>query len=156
MDLVIKYLNKNKIKHSVITSLIIICTIKDKKFILRKTPYLEYNISVRRKNKKAKLLDSKENVLTFIDSINEIFFHNKKGIIMNIDKLIERLEKEKSKGVNSILVSNDTFSVSKQIIKIEINKDNHKYANLIINDIYINEAIRIIKKYKNGNERITI
>ncbi|WP_288550279.1 hypothetical protein [uncultured Brachyspira sp.] len=75
---------------------------------------------------------------------------------MNIDKLIERLEKEKSEGVNSILVSNDTFSVSKQIIKIEINKDNHKYANLIINDIYINEAIRIIKKYKNGNERITI
>ncbi|WP_288550280.1 hypothetical protein [uncultured Brachyspira sp.] len=74
MDLVIKYLNKNKIKHRVITSLIIICTIKDKKFILRKTPYLEYNISVRRKNKKAKLLDSKENVLTFIDSINEMFF----------------------------------------------------------------------------------
>ncbi|PCG20834.1 hypothetical protein [Brachyspira sp. G79] len=75
---------------------------------------------------------------------------------MNITKLIDTLQSYKNKGCNSVLISNDHFTFNKYVQKIEIDKNNSKQINLIIDEIFICDAIKTAKIYKDHDEIITI
>lgn len=75
---------------------------------------------------------------------------------MNITKLIDTLQSYKNKGCNSVLISNDHFFSNKYVQKIEIDKNNSKQINLIIDEIFICDAIKTAKIYKDNNKTITI
>ena len=75
---------------------------------------------------------------------------------MKIAKLIDTLQSYKNKVCDNVLISNDNFSINQVIKRIEIDKNNSKQINLIIDNICIHDAIKVIKKYKNTNETIKI
>ena len=75
---------------------------------------------------------------------------------MNITKLIDSLQSYKNKGCNRVLISNDHFTLNQYIKKIELDKNNSKQINFIIDEIFICDAIKTAKMYKNNNETITI
>ena len=54
---------------------------------------------------------------------------------MNITKLIDSLQSYKNKGCNRVLISNDHFSLNQYIKKIELDKNNSKQINLIIDEV---------------------
>ncbi|MEI0493756.1 hypothetical protein R4J17_15065 [Brachyspira intermedia] len=71
---------------------------------------------------------------------------------MNITKLIDTLQSYKNKGCDRVLISNDHFSLNQYIKKIELDKNNSKQINLIIDEVYICDAIKTAKIYKNYND----
>ncbi|WP_157148660.1 hypothetical protein [Brachyspira pilosicoli] len=71
---------------------------------------------------------------------------------MNITKLIDTLQSYKNKGCNRVLISNDHFSSSQYVQKIELDENNSKQINLIIDEVYICDAIKTAKIYKNYND----
>ena len=75
---------------------------------------------------------------------------------MKIAKLIDTLQSYKNKVCDNVLISNDNFSINQVIKRIEIDKSNSKQINLIIDNICICDALKVIKKYKNTNETIKI
>lgn len=76
---------------------------------------------------------------------------------MNITKLIDTLQSYKNKGCNRVLISNDHFTLNQYIQKIELDKNNSKQINFIIDEVFICDAIKTAKIYKNYNDKtITI
>ncbi|SUW05075.1 hypothetical protein [Brachyspira pilosicoli] len=75
---------------------------------------------------------------------------------MNIKKLIDSLQVYRNQGSDTVVVHNDNFSCNHYIKNIEIDKDNPKQINLIIGNIFICDALKFAKKYKNKNEIIRI
>ncbi|AEM22168.1 hypothetical protein Bint_1549 [Brachyspira intermedia PWS/A] len=75
---------------------------------------------------------------------------------MNITKLIDSLQSYKNKGCNRVLISNDHFTLNQYIKKIELDKNNSKQINFIIDEVFICDAINIAKIHKDNNETITI
>ncbi|MBW5410960.1 hypothetical protein E6A50_11340, partial [Brachyspira hampsonii] len=67
---------------------------------------------------------------------------------MNITKLIDTLQSYKNKGCNRVLISNNNFSSNQYIKKIELDTNNSEQINLIIDDVYIRDAIKTAKLYK--------
>ena len=75
---------------------------------------------------------------------------------MNITKLIDSLQSYKNKGCNRVLISNDHFTLNQYIKKIELDKNNSKQINFIIDEVYICDAIKTAKIYKDNDETIKI
>lgn len=75
---------------------------------------------------------------------------------MNITKLIDTLQSYKNKGCNSVLISNNNFSLNQYIKKIELDTNNSEQINLIIDEVYICDAIKTAKLYKDNDEIIKI
>ncbi|ASJ21556.1 MULTISPECIES: hypothetical protein [Brachyspira] len=75
---------------------------------------------------------------------------------MNITKLIDTLQSYKNKGCNRVLISNNNFSSNQYIKKIELDTNNSEQINLIIDDVYIRDAIKTAKLYKDNDEIIKI
>ena len=75
---------------------------------------------------------------------------------MNITKLIDTLQSYKNKGCNRVLISNNNFSLNQYIKKIELDTNNSEQINLIIDEVYICDAIKTAKIHKDNNETITI
>ena len=71
---------------------------------------------------------------------------------MNITNLIDTLQSYNKKGCNSILISNNNFSLNKYIQRVEADKNNSKQINLIIDEVFICDAIKTAKIYKNYND----
>ncbi|SUW04328.1 hypothetical protein [Brachyspira pilosicoli] len=71
---------------------------------------------------------------------------------MNITNLIDTLQSYKKKGCKSILISNNNFSLNKYIQRVEADKNNSKQINLIIDEVFICDAIKTAKIYKNYND----
>ncbi|PPS21089.1 hypothetical protein [Brachyspira murdochii] len=75
---------------------------------------------------------------------------------MNITKLIDTLQSYKNKGCNRVLISNNNFSLNQYIKKIELDTNNSEQINLIIDEVYICDAIKTAKLYKDNDEIIKI
>ncbi|WP_304331645.1 hypothetical protein [Brachyspira innocens] len=75
---------------------------------------------------------------------------------MNITKLIDTLQSYKNKGCNRVLISNNNFSLNQYIKKIELDTNNSEQINLIIDEVYICDAIKTAKLYKDNDETIKI
>ena len=75
---------------------------------------------------------------------------------MNITKLIDTLQSYKNKGCNRVLISNNNFSLNQYIKKIELYTNNSEQINLIIDEVYICDAIKTAKLYKDNDETIKI
>ena len=75
---------------------------------------------------------------------------------MNITKLIDTLQSYKNKGCNRVLISNNNFSLNQYIKKIELDTNNSEQINLIIDEVYICDAIKTAKLYKDHDEIIKI
>ncbi|MDA0062897.1 hypothetical protein OFS03_13210 [Brachyspira hyodysenteriae] len=75
---------------------------------------------------------------------------------MNITKLIDTLQSYKNKGCDRVLISNNHFSSSQYVQKIELDTNNSKQINFIIDEVYICDAIKTAKLYKDNDETIKI
>lgn len=75
---------------------------------------------------------------------------------MNITKLIDTLQSYKNKGCDRVLISNNHFSLNQYIKKIELDKNNSEQINFIIDEVYICDAIKTAKLYKDNDEIIKI
>ena len=75
---------------------------------------------------------------------------------MNITKLIDSLQVYRDKNIKSIVVHNTDFTGNQLIEGIELDKNNCKQVNLIIDNIFICDALRVIKKNKSNDEMLRI
>lgn len=75
---------------------------------------------------------------------------------MNITKLIDSLQSYKNKGCNRVLISNNNFSLNQYIKKIELDTNNSEQINFIIDEVYICDAIKTAKLYKDNDKTIKI